>query len=81
MKMKRDYYHFIMFGSEGLEGYCVAEDPDHLGDGMIEGMKLRARFNSHRNINVYAFKADIKISEDLITEKFLSETKGIIKLF
>ena len=74
------YYHFIMFGSEGCEGYRVVEDPEEISGSAIESMRLRARFNSHRDVKVYAFSLGQKIPMKAITKELL-EKDGILRLY
>jgi len=74
---KRSFYHFVMFGSEGVEGYKVVRDETEMANGDIMAMKLRARFNSHRNIEVHAFKSDVLIPSECITKKFLKSIKTV----
>jgi hypothetical protein len=75
----KPYYHFVMFGNEGVEGYKVVRDESEIKPETISKMKLRARINAHRNVSVFAFKSDSKVDMNDITKKML---KGdhVIKL-
>ncbi|MES0340734.1 MAG: hypothetical protein ABUK08_00300 [Candidatus Humimicrobiaceae bacterium] len=71
------FYHFIMIGNEGVEGYQVVNNRKELKGSDIEVMSLRARFNPHRNIECYAFKDCKKHEADDITKKFLLDINAV----
>ena len=77
--VNQPYYHFVMFGNEGLEGYQVVRSENKISADTLNAMELRARFNSQRNIRGYAFKTEISIDPKSITKDFL-ETHAI-KIF
>lgn len=71
------YYHFVMFGNEGLEGYKVVRSESEISIDTLNNMGLRARMNGHRNISVYAFKANSKIEPEFITKELLKKAEKI----
>lgn len=74
------FYHFVMYGSEGLEGYVVDTDPENITGQMINRMCLRARFNAHRSVGVYAFSANQHIPEKCINKAFLKK-ESVFKFY
>ena len=76
---KRPYYHLIMYGYEGLEGYKVVRSESELPLNTLHKMELRARYNSQRNIHLYGFKAKQQVPKEHISAHFL-KTQAI-KIF
>lgn len=76
---KEPNIHIVMWGDEGLEGYKMAHEPKDLD--VLFPMEMRCRFNTHRNIGIYAFTADFVIPADDINEELLKNTKKVMRLF
>ena len=75
---EQPHYHFVMFGSEGLEGYIAVRSEKEISDNTLKSMELRARINSQRKISGYAFKANMKVDPEMITKDLLSRA---VKIF
>lgn len=76
-ELGRPYYHFIMYGNEGLEGYLVVRDVEGIWNKTLRNMELRARMNSQRDISGYAFKTDVKVGPEMITPDVLAQAKKL----
>ncbi len=74
---KRPYYHFVMYGNEGVEGYKVVRSEKDMPHSTLTHMELRARMNSHRNIKGYAFKSNTQIEPEAITKTILKKAEKI----
>ena len=74
------YYYFVMYSDVGVEGWKVVRRPEDIRDSEIQAMMLRARFNSHRHVGVYAFTSDKELNENIITPEFLVN-KNVIKIY
>jgi len=78
--VEKPYYYFVMYGSEGIEYFKCIRDQSEISYDQINSLKLTARFNSHRNLGVYAFKLSKLMPEVLITDDFFSR-EGVIKIY
>jgi len=79
VKNKQPYFHFFMFSNYGLEYFNVVQKTEEISMQEINNLKLRCRFNSARNLELYGFKCDEVISEKKIKKSFLKR-EGVIKL-
>ncbi len=70
---EKSFYHLVMIGSEGIEGFLVAEKMEDLNPSAITTMQLRARYNSQRNIECFAFKSPKKFEMDDININVLQD--------
>lgn len=72
------FYHFVLFSDYGLEGYKVVKKESEISTSTISAMKLRARYNSQRNLNLYGFAAKREIPEEDINIDFINEYSILI---
>lgn len=80
--ISKPYYHFIMYGNEGLEGYKVVRHACDITSSEFRAMELRCRYNSHRKVALYGFRATRQVDEKEIDKQFLFNFKDYItKLF
>lgn len=72
----KPFYHFVMIGSEGVEGYRIARDEAEITPEFLTTMEFRARMNSQRNVHGWAFAFPSKVPADKITEELLKNLKA-----
>ncbi len=74
---EKSFYYLVMIGSEGVEGFLVVEKMEDLNPSVITTMQLRARYNSHRNIECFAFKSSEKFEIDDININVLQDHSAV----
>ncbi len=73
------FYYYIMIGNEGLEGFACDTDFEKIHTKCHVNMKLRCRFNSHRDLELYVFRSKTHYTDmlDMIDHHFLKACNAI----
>ena len=66
------WYTIAGIGDLGLEMFHSGQDQTE-SYSVANRMSLRARFNSHRNVKVYSWLEDFKVTEEKIKGEYLAE--------
>lgn len=78
-----DYYHFVLIGNEGIDGYVVKSKDEITPEdtsSLINMMSLRARYNSQRKIKGFIFRCETTVDKEDICESLLENPK-VIRFF
>lgn len=73
----KKYYHFVMIGDEGLEGYKVTENRSEITPGFLAKAEFRARMNSRRHIQGWTFTFSSIVCTTKINKNILKYLKAI----
>jgi len=79
VKVPVTYYGVAAWGIEGLECFLISSNLEEVSS-RVNRIGLRARYNSHRGIHVYAFASDRRVDYDMVERsaefRKLVEEKG-----
>lgn len=69
---KHQWFHLILFGNDGIEGYFSSNDKTLIVD-RYQTMCIMARYNTQRNLKVYVTRTENSVDKGFFSNKIVRD--------